>query len=316
MIRPPDLPPVVDAAYPSRPDTVSNAPLPLDSVEQDAVSEDTECTNGRLHRKRSAATSSMASSPKKTQKAAQVLPNGTLPGTLARKRHPQTDGRNNAKRERKGKLKCTPGSNETAAVHTSPAPESSELKPPPDVEWKKHAIATLQKYTSIPIVDESATPDSNGYEVCHEIWPHLLDRVVGDGQCGFRALSKSITGTESNHAALRASLVAFMRISSAGRRRPWLVPSQSYPTIDAYILDKRMDTRGWMSDIELQFIASLLQIKICVFATVAGRRQKRKWIFYNPAFKTEDCMRGTKDYHLHLYHSTTKDHFDRVVFNV
>ena len=316
VIRPPDLPPVVDAAYPSRPDTVSNAPLPLDSVEQDAVSEDTECTKGRLHRKRSATTSSMASSPKKTQKAAQVLPNGTLPGTLARKRHPQTDGRNNAKRERKGKLKCTPGSNETAAVHTSPVPESSELKPPPDVEWKKHAIATLQKYTSIPIVDESATPDSNGYEVCHEIWPHLLDRVVGDGQCGFRALSKSITGTESNHAALRASLVAFMRISSAGRRRPWLVPSQSYPTIDAYILDKRMDTRGWMSDIELQFIASLLQIKICVFATVAGRRQKRKWIFYNPAFKTEDCMCGTKDYHLHLYHSTTKDHFDRVVFNV
>ena len=89
MIRPPDLPPVVDAAYPSRPDTVSNAPLPLDSVEQDAVSEDTECTNARLHRKRSAATSSVASSPKKTQKAAQVLPNGTLPGTLARKRHPQ-----------------------------------------------------------------------------------------------------------------------------------------------------------------------------------------------------------------------------------
>ena len=126
----------------------------------------------------------------------------------------------------------------------------------------------------IPIVDESAFPDCNSYEVCHEILPHLLDRVVGDGHCGFRALSKSITGTESNHAAFRASLVAFMRISSTGRRRPWLVPSQLYPTIDDYILDKNMDTTGWMSDIELLFIASLLQIRISVFATVAGRRMQ------------------------------------------
>ena len=300
VIRPPNLPPVVDAVYPSRPDTVSNAPLPLDSVEQDAVSEDTESKKDRLHRKRSATTSSMASSPKRTQKATQLLPNGALPGTLARKRRPQIDGSNTAKKECKGKMKCIPSS--TTAVHSSHTPGSSELKPPPDVEWKKQAIATLQKFTSIPIVDESATPDSNIYEVCHEIWPHLLDRVVGDGHCGFRALSKSITGTESNHAAIRASLVAFMRNSCAGRRRPWLVPSQSYPTIDTYILDKRMDTRGWMSDIELQFIASFLQIKICVFTTVSGRRQQRKWVHYNPAFKTEECLRGTKDYHLHLYH--------------
>ena len=93
----------MDATYPSRPDTVSNAPLPLDSVEQDAVSEDTESKKDRLHRKRSATTSSTASSPKKTQKATQLLPNGALPGTLARKRHPQTDGSNTAKKSVKGR---------------------------------------------------------------------------------------------------------------------------------------------------------------------------------------------------------------------
>lgn len=91
--------------------------------------------------------------------------------------------------------------------------------------------------------------------------------------------------------------------------------SQSYPSIDAYIKDTSMDTTGWMSDIELLFIASFLQIKICVFATMAGRKQKRKWIFYNPAFKTQECMTGTKDYNLHLYHNAAKDHFDRAVFN-
>ena len=51
VIRPANLPPVVNAAYPSRPDTVSNAPLPLDSVEQDVLSEDAENKNDRLHRK-------------------------------------------------------------------------------------------------------------------------------------------------------------------------------------------------------------------------------------------------------------------------
>ena len=318
VIRPSSLPPVVDGTYPSRPDTVSNAPLPLDSVEQDALPEDTESKNNRLYRKRSATTSHIASSSKKSQKAKQLAPQCTPPCTPARKRHPRPDGSNSAKRECKGKSKCTPSSSVTVipVVHFRPATGSSELKPSPDVEWKKQAIATMQKYTTIPIVGESALPDSNSYEVCQEISPHLLDRVVGDGHCGFRALSKSITGTESNHAAFRASLVAFMRSSCAGRRRPWLVPSQLYPTIDAYILDKKMDTTGWMSDTELLFIASLLQMRISVFATVAGRRVQRKWIFYNPAFKTNECMpTGTGDHQLHLYHSMAQDHFDRVVFN-
>ena len=165
MIRPSNLPPVVDAAYPSRPDTVSNAPLPLDSVEQDAVSEDTESTNDRLHRKRSTATSSISSSPKKIKKDTQLLPKSTPPCTPTRKRSPRTNDSNTPKRECKRKLKCTPSSSETVttSVHSGPAPGSSELKPPPDVKWKKQAIATLQKYTSIPIMDESAIPDSNNY---------------------------------------------------------------------------------------------------------------------------------------------------------
>ena len=74
-------------------------------------------------------------------------------------------------------------------------------------------------------------------------------------------------------------------------------------------------TKGWTQDgcqtFELQFIASLLQIKICIFATVAGRT----WIFYNSASNTQECMAGTRDYQLHLYHNTVKDHFDQVVFN-
>ena len=193
-------------------------------MEQDTLPEDTESKNDRLHRKRSATTSHIASSSKKSQKATPLVPKCTPPCTPTRKRRPHTDDSNTAKRECKGKSKCTPSSGVTvtAVVHSA-APLSSELKLPPEVEWKKQAIATMQKYTSIPIVDESALPDSNSCEVCQEIWPHLLDRVVGDGHSGFQALSKSITGTESNHAEQALWLLCAALVLAAGGHGSCLV---------------------------------------------------------------------------------------------
>ena len=75
-----------------------------------------------------------------------------------------------------------------------------------------------------------------------------------------------------------------------------------------------MDTTGWLFDIELLFIASLLQIQIHVFATTNLRSRARRWIAYKPAFALKECMAQTADYHLHLYHNKAKNHFDRVVF--
>ena len=46
----------------------------------------------------------------------------------------------------------------SATVHVQ-FPGSSELKPPPDMVWQKQAIATLQRYTSIPFVDRISAPE-------------------------------------------------------------------------------------------------------------------------------------------------------------
>ena len=197
-------------------------------------------------------------------------------------------------------------------AQTVPAPGYDELKPPPDLAWQQQAIATLQRYTSITIVDRTSAPQPINSIECQEIYQHLLDKVTSDGHSGFRALSKSITGTESNHTAIRAAVVTFMQHSCAGRRRPWIVSAKS---IDDNITLSHMDTTGWLSDNELQFMASLLQIPIYVFATLHGRRRTRRWIPYNPAFKTDACMPQTPDYNLHLRHNVVRDHFDRVVFN-
>lgn len=144
-------------------------------------------------------------------------------------------------------------------------------KPSPPLQWKQQAIATLQKYTSMLIIDRNANPDLTTYEECPEINPHLLNRVIGDGHCGFRALSKAITGTEVNHIAFRAATVAFMKSSCADRRRPWIVQRTLYPTIDAYIDHRHMTSNGWMSDVEILYFASLLNIPISVFLTVGER---------------------------------------------
>ena len=129
----------------------------------------------------------------------------------------------------------------TRAAVNVPAPGSDKLKAPPSVAWLRLAIATLQRYTSITIVDRSSNPQPINSVECQEIYPHVLDKVTGDGHCGFRALAKSITGTDSNHAAIRAAVAAFMRQSCSGRRRPWIVNTK---TIADYIQLSHMDTTG------------------------------------------------------------------------
>ena len=117
-------------------------------------------------------------------------------------------------------------------------------------------------YTSIPFVDRTSAPEPRNSVDCAEIIPHLLDKCTGDDHCGFRSLSKSITGTEANHGAFRASVVAIMRSSCAGCRRSWLVNTKS---IDDYVQQTKMDTTGWLTNVELLFIAFLVQIWNCVF---------------------------------------------------
>ena len=118
----------------------------------------------------------------------------------------------------------------THAAVNVPAPGSDKLKPPPSVARLRLATATLQLYTSIEIVDKSSNPQPINSVECQEIYLHVLDKVTGDGHCGFRALAKSITGTDSNHAAIRAAVVVFMRQSCSGRRRPSIVSTKTLLT--------------------------------------------------------------------------------------
>ena len=182
------------------------------------------------------------------------------------------------------------------------------------MEWKKGAIATLQKYTTIQIIDKIAEPDQINPKPCPEIYPHIRDEVLGDGNCGFRALSKQITGTEFNHAAIRAALVQFMCISCEGLSSPPLIMTQTYPSMDNYIETTHMDKPcTWITEIELHYIAPLLQITIATYLTYGNQR---RCVILNPILKVTQGMMSTKDHHLHLYHNSAGNHYDRVVLKV
>ena len=349
-IRPASLPPVEDAEYPERPDSISNAPLTLNATDDDTAPEHAPSKSTPLCNTRKRSAHAQIHSHKATRSSVGTIP---APSSLAplpaqpamlstvhkgAKRKPLTaQGSPQAQRSCTRAVPVSTGTHPMTAVPVQtgiiqkstksqipvplspttptainrPPPGSNELKPPPNVTWKRLAIATLQHYTSIPIEDRSANPRPINSVQCQEIYPHVLDKVTGDGHCGFRALAKAITGTDANHAAIRAAVVAFMHQSCSGRRRPWIVSTKS---IAEYIQLSNMSTTGWLSDVELQFIATLLQIPIYVFATLPGRRAARRWIRYGSAFSTPDCMPPTTDYQLHLRHSSGRDHFDRVVF--
>ena len=69
--------------------------------------------------------------------------------------------------------------------------------PLPTVEWKLDAIQILIAYSHRTVRNNLSTPAWVRPVCCDEIAPHICDRVLGDGSCLFRAISKEITGTEA-----------------------------------------------------------------------------------------------------------------------
>ena len=61
------------------------------------------------------------------------------------------------------------------------------------------------------VVDKVSTPDCVRPLQCDEIAPHIRARVQGDGNCLFRAISRHVTGTESNHYAVRRAAIQYRK---------------------------------------------------------------------------------------------------------
>ena len=153
---------------------------------------------------------------------------------------------------------------------------------------------------------------------CGEIAPHIRDRVLGDGNCLFRAISKEITGTEENHTAVRLAALGYLRENPSLIRygAPTFNIDQctdlvrraqlEQEAVSMYISTHHMDQSGWGTNFEIMLLASLLTIQIFSRSTFG---ESREWVCFAPGFTRN---RSACPYGIYIY-NITNFHYDRVI---
>ena len=185
-------------------------------------------------------------------------------------------------------------------------------------EWKSAARDVIAKLSRCELTARSQRVQKIP---CRDIEPHIRDRVWGDDNCLFRAFSKEVTGTESNHRAVRQAIVNFMTHKDNAYRfckdcfEGDTLEANLYEPIKSmtsYIKEKELDQRGWGTDREIRAFATLCQIDVC---TYSDNGPSRAWLKFSPLFHNEHCM-PKSDYKIYLFHTEERNHYDRVVPSV
>ena len=184
--------------------------------------------------------------------------------------------------------------------------------PLPTKEWKSVAKDVIAEWfgdvVTVSYEKICKTP-------CKSIDPHVRDKIEGDGNCLFRAFSKEITGTESNHRAVRQAIVKFMTHRDnafsfcrycCGTDESLTEPIKSMTN---YIKAKHLDDCGWGTDREIRAFATLCQVDVCVYSDFGLHRT---WLKFSPLFFNAQCM-PKSSYKIYIYHTESKNHYDRVV---
>ena len=111
---------------------------------------------------------------------------------------------------------------------------------------------------------------------------------------------------------LDLTIVQYMYDSNVKRTTHPIITSATCPNIDSYIQTTKMNRlHTWMSDIELRYLATLLQIDIMLFTTFGLQRQ---WILHPPIMQLQGSMSQCENNYVYLYMNSARNHFDNVVF--
>lgn len=130
-----------------------------------------------------------------------------------------------------------------------------------------------------------------------------IDKIIGDGNCLFRAVSKSLFGSENFHDQVRQDTVSFMRRNEAVFRR------YIDGDIEKHMEDmKRLAT--WGTEAEIFAMASLYSRDIFVLTSI---NDVYKWTLFRPKIKSQVApnMAPPCKCHITLCHPHG-NHYDRV----
>ena len=168
------------------------------------------------------------------------------------------------------------------------------------------------------VVDKVSSPNRVRSLQCNEISPHIRVRVQGDGNCLFRAISKHVTGTESNHYAVRKAAVNYLHQNSflieyilTGVDAP-VEPHERRvffnTKVHEYLENSHMAEFGeWGTDLEVFLLSCMLDVNIVVRQNFGPGRA---WQCIGPSVHGLNVVHN---YALYLYNTRALDHYDCVI---
>ena len=168
---------------------------------------------------------------------------------------------------------------------------------PVDREWQQE---TCEAMGLNYITSNGITP--GGCEVGLEP-PTTFTRIVGDGNCLFRALAHSITGSEEQHMDVRRGIVSHMRtignLLVGGHVREG--------DIDTYIDSSRIEhDREWGMDVEILTLAHMLKTPVYTY-----HEDTKSWNRYSPN-AVERSLDESNISERGMYIRLARSHFDVV----
>ena len=97
---------------------------------------------------------------------------------------------------------------------------------------------------------------TGGPDVCLTS-PASIKQIAGDGNCFYRCIAQAITGSQSQHLAIRTALVDHMRrFGDTQNEYMGMTPED-------YIASRRVGDDGiWATDIEIQAMSHMLKVNI------------------------------------------------------
>ncbi|XP_078582369.1 uncharacterized protein LOC144865469 isoform X1 [Branchiostoma floridae x Branchiostoma japonicum] len=145
-------------------------------------------------------------------------------------------------------------------------------------------------------------------------------RIIGDGNCFYRAISYLICGTQDYHDVLRQRTVEYMSTLSEDVYRPWLAFEHPEKTMDQYLSrDGRSmqnrhpaDLEAWATQVEINAMSSLLGRRIFVYGK-HGFNVKWEWMKYPWCESNTSMLDGRNA--IYMQH-TNGNHFDVVTATV
>ena len=134
--------------------------------------------------------------------------------------------------------------------------------------------------------------------------PLAIGRIKGDGNCFFRSIAQTLTGSQEDHDEIRLMITSFM-MHNASKLSCLLDPHES---MEDYMQRTRMQSLNvWATEVEIIAAATMLHTAICVFAPSGGTY---KWLKHSPVIKEISCSDSHQEESIFI--TNIGNHFETV----